>query len=392
MRIRRGLTIVGVLALIAMAAPILSGPVDAADRSDSFSDVPDSHPFHDEIGWMAEGGYSTGFSDGTYRPALSVTRQAAVQMLWRMSGEPILPPSEPYTDVTPSHPFYQAINWAYSLGMVGVYPGGTFRSTLALARQSLAYWLHELSGVDGYGTATYVDVPANHKFSPAISWWTLSGQADGYSDGTFRPMSAVTRQSLAAFFNRFHEMMGGYWPFTDHDSHVCDTPPTAEDEAVAAELAQDAIDVVQDLYPTRGAALAAGYRITAPPFGSAGSHLVHDEFVRDGIQLDPTKPESLVVSTEHVGPENDSSPIGAIMFVREYVGPGPTWPPEPAGCITLWHGHDNLCYDKPFLEGGSVQWIADLGGCSGDDLVRITPEMLHVWVDGTHDTFEGIET
>lgn len=388
---RRPLTAIAVLALVAIVAPVVADPVSASDRSDSFSDVSDTHPFHDEIGWMADEGYSTGFDDGTYRPTLPVTRQAAVQMLWRMTGEPVLPATEPYGDVTPTHPFYEAINWAFSLGIIGVYPGNTFRSTQPVARQSLGFMLHELSGVDGYGTTTFVDVPADHPFSDDISWWVRSGQADGYSDDTFRPANAVTRQSLAAFLSRFYEMMGGYWPYTDHDSHVCDVPPTAEDQAVADQLEQDAIEVVQNLYPTRGAALAAGYRITAPPFGSAGSHMVNDEFTNDGIQLDPTKPESLVVSTLG-GPEDDDSPIGAIMFVREYVGPGPTWPPEPAGCITLWHGHDNLCYDKPFLEGGSVQWIADFGGCLGDDLVRITPEMLHVWVDGTHATFEGIET
>jgi hypothetical protein len=83
------------------------------------------------------------------------------------------------------------------------------------------------------------------------------------------------------------------------------------------------------------------------------------------------------------------------MFVREYVGPGPTWPPEPVGCVGLWHGHDNLCYDGSLLEESQVVFLATLpGGCIAGSMVRITPEMFHVWRDAYWDggPFDGIET
>jgi hypothetical protein len=40
----------------------------------TFSDVPASHPFYDEIEWMAETGITQGFEDGTFRPNDEVTR------------------------------------------------------------------------------------------------------------------------------------------------------------------------------------------------------------------------------------------------------------------------------------------------------------------------------
>jgi hypothetical protein len=107
----------------------------------------------------------------------------------------------------------------------------------------------------------------------------------------------------------------------------------------------------------------------------------------DGIALDPTKPESLVYGFSSMGPNQ----IAAEMFIREYVGHPDNWPPEPGGCLTLWHGHDNLCYGDGGLSGVMTA-IATGGGCPDGSMVRITPEMLHVWIDGRADPFEGIET
>jgi hypothetical protein len=175
---------------------------------------------------------------------------------------------------------------------------------------------------------------------------------------------------------------------------VCDTPPTPEEEAKADEIIADVEELLDTTYPNVSAALADGYRYAAPPFGGEGSHLVNDDYGQDGLQVDDpsayaeavTKPESLVV-------DNNGVNIAAAMYVREYVGPGPSWPPAPVGCIGTWHAHDNLCYDAPFLEGGSVTTIA-WSGCPSGSRVLITPEMLHVWHSDywNGDPFQGIET
>lgn len=388
-RLRTVVTAVLATALLVVLAPSLASPVDAqgSGRTHDFPDVPDASPFHDNISWLAGEGYVTGYSDGTYRPGTEVTRQAVVQILWRMSGEPgTFGGTEPFVDVTPSHPFYDAIVWAWNEGIIGIYPDGTFRSTDPIARQSLGHILHELSGIENTygGSVPFSDVPLGYAFRGDISWWYRSGQAEGYSDGTFRPKDSVTRQSLARFLDRYYQMMGGYWPYTDHRTHVCDEPVTSEQQAIGDQLLADVEDAIAAQFPTKAAAMAAGYRIAAPPFGGEGSHLVNDDYSSDGIFLDPTKPESLVL-----GPDDNT--VEAAMFVREYVGPGPVWPPEPAGCLTKWHAHDNLCYSAPFLSGGHVTMIANFAPC-GANLLRITPEMLHVWIDGRADPFEGIET
>lgn len=52
-----------------------------------FSDVPDDHPFAEDIAWMASTGISEGYQDGTYRPSAPVSRQAMSAFMRRLAGD-----------------------------------------------------------------------------------------------------------------------------------------------------------------------------------------------------------------------------------------------------------------------------------------------------------------
>jgi hypothetical protein len=404
-RLRRAGLLCGLVALLVALTPA-TGSSEAptgSDRSHDFPDVPTSNPFHTEISWMVDEGFMAGFGDGTFRPTAAITRQSAVGILWRMSGEPGGPfDPETFTDVDPTNPFYDAIRWAVTTDVVNGYTDGTFRPTAPLSRQAMGRMLRDLSGLEKtYGPRTFSDVPSGHPFNADIAWWVNSGQARGFSDGTFRPTLTVSRQAGAELFFMFFDMMGGAWPYLDHHDHECEEDPTPEQEARATQIIADVEEVVSTLYPTRSAAEAAGYEATTPSFGGEGPHMVNVEFAQDGLDVDDpdeyaeavTKPESLVLDNAFNG---GNPAVAAAMYVREYVGQGPTWPPEPVGCVGTWHAHDNLCYDGPFLEGGNVVMIAGLlgAGCPSGSKVRITPEMFHVWRDAYWNggPFDGIET
>jgi hypothetical protein len=55
----------------------------------SFSDVPTSHPFYKEISAVAGAGIAQGFGDGTYRPAIDITRQAMAAFMERGVGRAV---------------------------------------------------------------------------------------------------------------------------------------------------------------------------------------------------------------------------------------------------------------------------------------------------------------
>jgi hypothetical protein len=69
----------GAVALVGLAAAVGGTASWAAGRS--FTDVPPSHPFYDEITWAEDQGVVNGYPDGSFKPGNTVTRQAAAAFL-----------------------------------------------------------------------------------------------------------------------------------------------------------------------------------------------------------------------------------------------------------------------------------------------------------------------
>jgi hypothetical protein len=108
-----------------------------------FSDVPLTRAFATEINWLASTGVANGYSDGTFRPLGTVNRDAMAAFLYRFAGRPAFsPPSvSPFTDVTPSTPFYREITWLASTGVTGGFSDGSFRPAQPVNRDAMAAFL-----------------------------------------------------------------------------------------------------------------------------------------------------------------------------------------------------------------------------------------------------------
>lgn len=173
----------------------------------TFTDVPNSHLFFEDISWLVDSGITTGFPDDTFRPLDDVTRQAMTAFIYRFAGSPAFsPPVTPtFSDVGVDHPFRKEIEWAAAQGYVDGFPDGSFRPGNDITRMAMAAILYRLAGSPAYtppGTPTFPDVPVGSSFYKEIEWAAASGIANGFPDGTFRPGDTVTRQSTAAFVFR----------------------------------------------------------------------------------------------------------------------------------------------------------------------------------------------
>lgn len=166
----------------------------------------------------------------------------------------------------------------------------------------------------------------------------------------------------------------------DHHHGECTTPPTdaertAADDLIAAVMAE------APRFATEQQASEAGYVVIAPPFLGHGAHWVNPSYFNDGAIVDPAKPESLVYL------DGELEGFMFLMDDTDDVGP------RPGGCLTEWHGHDNLCMTAPIQEGGMVVFLTDFGPCPGDTELHIPPPMLHVWVmENPEGPFAGLET
>jgi hypothetical protein len=109
------------------------------------------------------------------------------------------------SDVRLSHPFLLDIAYLVTHEISTGYPDGTFRPTTSVSRQSMAAFLYRLAGEPPFTPPTpptFSDVGESHPFRTEIEWLAAEDVTGGYPDGTFRPGAVVTRASMTAFLYR----------------------------------------------------------------------------------------------------------------------------------------------------------------------------------------------
>jgi acetyl esterase/lipase len=180
----------------------------------SFPDVTSAGTSCGAVEWMVESGITTGYADGTFRPATAVSRQTFVAFLHRLRGSPAPGPDAPtFSDVPPGHLFEPSIRWAAEQGIVTGYADGTFRPTALLARQGLAAILYRLWGEPPgpFPTPGTVPVSPSSPFYTELEWlWSSGYEAIRWRPawpllvglGSYAPTAPVPRMSVAAAFHR----------------------------------------------------------------------------------------------------------------------------------------------------------------------------------------------
>ncbi len=207
---------------------VSSAPVHVvvAPGAPLFRDVAAEHPFAGEVLWMAQAGITTGYSDGTYRPAAAINRDAMAAFLFRYAGVDLdgyEPPATPlFSDVPLGHPFYREISWLAETGITTGYADGTFRPASPVNRDAMAAFLYRFDDAGSYDEPptrpVFDDVDAGHPFFAEIAWLADTGISTGWPDRTYRPGQPIARDAMAAFLYRF-----------DHpaDQAAPDAPPGA---------------------------------------------------------------------------------------------------------------------------------------------------------------------
>ncbi|KYG91161.1 S-layer protein [[Bacillus] sp. KCTC 13219] len=145
-------------------------------------------------------GIIQGYEDGTFRPNEPVSRMHVAALLTRaFSFEPVRLASD-FTDVSPAHPYYDAIKVLQQARIVdGV--NGAFLPTEKMTRAQLAKILVGVLGLTPEGTTSFIDVDSAHWSAGYIAVLEREGIALG-DNGEFRPNESVTRAQFVAFLYR----------------------------------------------------------------------------------------------------------------------------------------------------------------------------------------------
>ncbi len=176
----------------------------------TFLDVPPDRQFFSEIEWLASTGVSEGYRNFTFRPGGTVSRDAMAAFLYRFAQEPAFtaPAVSPFADVTPATAFYKEMAWLESTGVTRRYSDGSFRPAQPVDRDAMAAFLYRFAGEPAFdppARSPFTDVTPATAFYKEMAWLESTGVTTGYPDGSFRPRQPVNRDAMAAFLFRFVE-------------------------------------------------------------------------------------------------------------------------------------------------------------------------------------------
>ena len=175
-----------------------------------FTDVKPGDQFYKEISWLANQKITTGYPDGTFRPLNNVERGAMAAFFYRMAGSPqyTAPSVSPFSDVPTTHQFYKEIAWMHDMGITTGYSDGTFRPDANVNRDAMAAFFYRYAGEPAYtapAESKFGDVKPGDQFYKEISWLNSVGVTTGWDDGTFRPVTPIARDAMAAFIYRYDQ-------------------------------------------------------------------------------------------------------------------------------------------------------------------------------------------
>ena len=179
------------LAAVVLAAGVIGAlTATAVAQSQRFPDVAPDHYAYEAVGWAAEVGVTTGYTDGTFKPQRPLSKRHAVVFMERYYDE-ILGADES-ADFTRGDMMVllKAIN------------DGTLRGADTT----------DDPAPDANGAAQsqrFPDVAADHYAFEAVGWAAEVGVTTGYTDGTFKPQRPLSKRHAVVFMERYYDEILG---------------------------------------------------------------------------------------------------------------------------------------------------------------------------------------
>ena len=150
---------------------------------ESFSDLPGSHPGAGAVQAMVERGWVSGCGEGRFCPEDTLTRAQAAIMISDAFG-PSAGSGSGLTDVS-GHWARDAIEAVVAAGVMSGCMSDRFCPDDTLTRAQAAVALSKASGIEGWGSSSFKDVPSDHWAARAISGLDERGYIGGCSDDEF---------------------------------------------------------------------------------------------------------------------------------------------------------------------------------------------------------------
>ena len=189
--------------------------VQAAFAKKGFIDVPSGIWYEEAVNYAAAKGYLDGVGNNRFDPNGAVTRGQLCTILFAMEGKPTITGGKDFPDVKADKYYYDPIRWASSNDMVAGYTDGTFKPDVFVSRQQLAAVLYKYASYKKYDLSvsanitTFADYSAISNYAITPMRWAVSHKVmSGTDRNTLLPQSAASRAQFAVMLKAFDTSFG----------------------------------------------------------------------------------------------------------------------------------------------------------------------------------------
>ena len=178
------------------------GLIQPPSISSIFPDVLGQKWYTDEIEYLYKNRIVKGYPDGNFRLLDSVTRAEAVTMLGRalkLSGEQS---NTVFIDVPFEHYASGYVNNATNDNVIEGLPDGTFQPLSPITRGDVAVILQRAFEYPNVSDKYYSDVTEGNYYDEAINAMAAQNISNGYPDGTFKPDQNISRVEFSVLLSK----------------------------------------------------------------------------------------------------------------------------------------------------------------------------------------------
>ena len=170
-----------------------------------FSDVSTSAYYYEAVKWAQEKGITGGIGNGLFGPNQPCTRAQIVTFLWRAAGSPAPKSMSSFTDVSMDAYYAKAVAWAVENGITTGMGDGKFSPDATCTRAQSVTFLFRAIGKLVDSKAEFSDVLTDSYYANAVAWAVENGITNGIGDGLFGPDNSCTRAQIVTFLFRAYQ-------------------------------------------------------------------------------------------------------------------------------------------------------------------------------------------
>ena len=167
--------------------PIIPANPGKTDKNFPFTDVSKNDGCYDAVDYLYSKGIMNGTSSTKFSPNGELTRAMVVTILYRAQGEPAVHTSGSFKDVATGCYYTEAVEWAAANNIVKGFTDGTFKPDKSVTREQLAAFLSRFAQ---YNDAKIIEADGQLSTDAVVSGWARKNVEWAVAEGILTSVQA----------------------------------------------------------------------------------------------------------------------------------------------------------------------------------------------------------